>query len=61
VAAVGTLPDLLPLTGKDQAPFDIGQEPAVALLVFLFDFAHQFKQGRDMTKALFLCGIEENI
>ena len=51
VAAVGALPDAVAVAGEDEAAFDVGEEFAVALFVFLFDGAHHAELGGDFGEA----------
>src|SRR5699024_6734889 len=54
VAAVGALPDLLLLAGKDLAVGQVLGQGEVALLVLLLDAGHHGEQGGDLVEALLL-------
>ena len=60
MAAVGALPDHIPVLGKYQFLFNVFKELAVSFLMLLFNGGHALKQFCDLFKALFpgfLCKI----
>jgi len=51
VPTVRALPDAVAVAGEDEAAFDVGEELAVALFVFLLDGAHHAEFGGDFGEA----------
>ena len=54
MAAVGTLPDHIAVSGEHQAPLHVGQQLAVTLLMLLLDLGNFGEQECDVVKALLL-------